>query len=65
MIGYSCQPYAPAAFTPPPPRKYSWYLFLIQAESTNQGHRKDYFNEKFHDTMRNRTHDRAACSAVP
>jgi hypothetical protein len=25
-----CQPYAPAAFTP---RKYSWYLFLLEAES--------------------------------
>ena len=28
---YVCQPYAPAAFTP---RKYSWYLFLLVAEST-------------------------------
>jgi len=28
---YGCQPYAPAAFTP---RKYSWYSFLLQAEST-------------------------------
>jgi hypothetical protein len=26
-----CQPYAPAAFTH---RKYSWYLFLLEAEST-------------------------------
>jgi hypothetical protein len=26
-----CQPYAPAAFTP---RKYSWYSFLLKAEST-------------------------------
>jgi hypothetical protein len=26
-----CQPYAPAAFTP---RKYSWYLFLLEVEST-------------------------------
>jgi hypothetical protein len=26
-----CQPYAPAVFTP---RKYSWYLFLLEAEST-------------------------------
>jgi len=25
------QPYAPAAFTP---RKYSWYSFLLEAEST-------------------------------
>ena len=26
-----CQPYVPAAFTP---RKYSWYLILLEAEST-------------------------------
>jgi len=28
------QPYAPAAFTPPPlpPRKYTWYPFLLEAE---------------------------------
>ena len=26
-----CQPYAPATFTP---RKYSWYTFLLEAEST-------------------------------
>jgi hypothetical protein len=26
-----CQPYAPDAFTP---RKYSWYLSLLEAEST-------------------------------
>jgi hypothetical protein len=26
-----CQPYAPATFTP---RKYSWYSFLLEAEST-------------------------------
>jgi hypothetical protein len=26
-----CQPYAPAAFTP---RKYSWYSFLLEVEST-------------------------------
>jgi hypothetical protein len=32
--------YAPAAFTP---RKYSWYSFLLEAESTG---RKDYVNEK-------------------
>ena len=29
--GLGCQPYAPAAFTP---RKYSWYSFLLEAEST-------------------------------
>jgi hypothetical protein len=26
-----CQPYAPTAFTP---RKYAWYSFLLEAEST-------------------------------
>ena len=26
-----CRPYAPTAFTP---RKYSWYSFLLEAEST-------------------------------
>jgi hypothetical protein len=41
-----CQPYAPAAFTP---RKYSWYSFLLEDESTPrpQCGRKDYVNEKF------------------
>jgi len=35
-----------AAFTP---RKYTWYSFLLQAESTPgpQGDRKDYVTEKF------------------
>ena len=32
-----------------PPRKYSWYSFLLEAESTpgSQCGRKDYFNETF------------------
>jgi hypothetical protein len=40
------QPYAPAAFTP---RKYSWYSFLLEAESTPQPQCgwKDYVNKKF------------------
>jgi hypothetical protein len=40
-----CQPYAPAAFNP---RKYSWYSFLLEAES-NQGplcDRKDFMSMK-------------------
>jgi len=44
---YSCQPYAPATFTP---KKNSWYSFLFETEST-RGPRcgqKDYVNEKFH-----------------
>jgi hypothetical protein len=41
-----CQPCAPAAFTP---KKYFWYSFLLEAESTPgpQCARKDYVNEKF------------------
>jgi len=40
-----CQPYVPAALKP---RKYSWYSFLLEAESTPraQCRRKDYVNEK-------------------
>jgi hypothetical protein len=39
-------PYAPAAFTP---RKYSWYSFLLESESTPGIYcgRKDYVKEKF------------------
>jgi len=40
------------SFKPRPlfiPRKYSWYSFLLEAESTAgpKGDRKDYVNEKF------------------
>jgi len=40
-----CQPYAPAAFTP---RKYSWYSFLLEAESTPGPwcYRKDFMSMK-------------------
>jgi len=40
-----CQPYAPAAFTP---RKYSWYSFTLEAESTPgpQCDRKDFMSMK-------------------
>jgi hypothetical protein len=57
------QPYAPAAFTP---RKYSWYSFLLEAESTpeSQCGREDYVNEKFNDTIGNRPRDLPVCSAV-
>ena len=43
MVG--CRPYAPAAFTP---RKYSWYSFLLEAESTPgpQCDRKDFMSMK-------------------
>ena len=40
-----CQPYAPAAFTP---TKYSWYSFLLEAESTPgpQCDQKDFMSMK-------------------
>ena len=43
---YGGQPYAPAALTP---RKFSWYPFLLEAESAPgpQCDRKDYVNEQF------------------
>jgi len=39
------QPYAPAAFIP---RKYSWYLFQLEAESIARAQcgRKDYMSKK-------------------
>jgi hypothetical protein len=45
------------------PRKYSWYSFLLEVESSPGPlcGRKDYVN----DTMGNRTHDLPVCSAVP
>jgi len=55
----NCQPYAPAAFTP---RKYSWYSFLLEAES-NPGPlcgREYYVNN----SIGNRSRDLPACSAV-
>jgi hypothetical protein len=52
---------------PLPPRKYSWYLFLLEAGSTPGpwcGERiKSMRNSN--DTIGNRTRDLLACSAVP
>ena len=51
---------------PPPPRKYSWYSFLLEAESTHlsvAGRIKSMKN--FIGTIGNRTRDLAVCSAVP
>jgi len=44
--GGKVEPCAPAAFTP---RKYTWYSFLLEAESTPgpEYDRKDYVTEKF------------------
>jgi hypothetical protein len=40
---------SPTHRPPSPPRKYSWYSFLLEAESTPgpQCDRKEYVNEKF------------------
>jgi hypothetical protein len=44
-----------------PPRKYSWYSSLLEAEST-PGH---LAMKNSNDTIGNRTRDLPACSAVP
>jgi hypothetical protein len=48
-------------------KKYSWYSFLLEAEFTPgpKCGRKDYVNEKFHDTIGNRFRDLPVRSAVP
>ena len=48
-------------------KKYSWYSFLLEAESTPgpQCGRKDYINEKFHLHNRESTGDLQTCSSVP
>ena len=47
-----------------PPREYSWYSFLFEAESTPRPEcgRKDYVNEK---PIGDQARDRLRCSAVP
>ena len=49
----SCQSSAPAPFTP---RKYSWYSFLLEAESNPRSYcgQKDYVNKKFQWNHRHR-----------
>jgi hypothetical protein len=59
-----CQPYALAAFTP---RKYTWYSFLLKAEST-QGHTatgRIMSLKNSNDTTGNRNRDLLVCSVVP
>jgi len=58
-----CQPYAPAV-----PRKYSWYSFLLEAESTQGAIVRSkgfYVNEKSTDTSWDRTSDLPICSTAP
>src|SRR5215510_16013838 len=59
-----CQPYAPAAFTP---RKYSWYSFLLETEST-PGHSatgRIMSMNNSNDTIGNRSRDFPVCSVLP
>ena len=61
----SLQPYAPAAFTP---RIYSWYSFLLEAESTPGPYTaagRIMPMKNCNDTIGNRTRDISGCSAVP
>jgi hypothetical protein len=58
---------SPTHRQPLPPRNYSWYSFLLEAESTPGPYccQKDYVNEKFSsDTIGNRTRDLPACNTV-
>ena len=56
---------SPTYRPPLPPRKYSWYSFLLEAESTTEPWCgwKDYINEKFQ--WHHRTRYLPTCSAVP
>jgi hypothetical protein len=58
---------SPTHRPPLSPRNYSWYSFLLEAESTPgpQCGRKDYANKNSSDTIGNRTSDLPACSTVP
>jgi len=50
-----------------PPRKYSWYPILLEAETT-QGHSaagRIVSMKIYSDTIGNRTRDLLVCSAVP
>jgi hypothetical protein len=46
---------SPTHRPPLPPRKYSWYSFLLEAESTSGCGRKEYVNEKFQGHLRDET----------
>ena len=51
-----------------PPRKYSWYSFLLEAESTPRAIVRSegfYVNEKSSDISWNRTSDLPICSTAP
>ena len=54
---------SPTHRPPLPPRKYSWYSFLLEAESTLA--RRIMSMKNCNDTIGDRTRDLPACSAVP
>jgi hypothetical protein len=59
------QPYTPAAITL---RNYSWYSFMLEAESTPQGHYAARRNRSMKisiGVIGKRTRDLRTCSAVP
>jgi hypothetical protein len=58
---------SPTHRPPSPPRKYSWYSFLLEDGSTpgQQCGRRIMSKKNSNDTIRNQTHDLPACSAVP
>jgi hypothetical protein len=64
LIWEGCQPYASAVFTP---RKYSWYSFLLEAESTpdHSATGRIMSIKNFNDTIWNRSRNLLVCSAVP
>jgi len=59
--------WSPTHWLPLPPRKYSWYSFLSEAETTpgSECSWKDDVKENSKDTIGNRTRDLPACSTVP
>jgi hypothetical protein len=58
---------SPTHRPPLPPRKYSWYSFLLEAESTqgNSATERIMSMKNSNDTIENRTRDLPACSALP
>ena len=61
---YGCQPKAPTVFTP---RKYSWYSFMLEAESIPVPlcGRKNYVNEKFRKHHREWNPRSSGCRGEP
>jgi hypothetical protein len=62
----NCQPYAPAAFTPPPPR-LPWHTFVGSGGEQSVIVQSEAFRsiKNLNNPIDNRTRDLPACSAVP